>query len=205
MIKTILNTKISKVDNKIPDNSKYITAQEFNELTAENFGAILKQANLVNKTEFDNKLTSFNTLIISNRTKHLEVEKKLNSLITKDYNYFSGTIYFTINDESQNTFFYQPTLDTLKLKKGKSADYVLSWKSKGLYTSKLTPLYTAFLHSIKLSEYRIGMKFDKDPLAVEQNNSLSKIVNVYIVYDLDAWPRNPTTISNLKNLLIWSN
>ena len=30
------------------------------------------------------------------------------------------------------------------------------------------------------------IKFDKDPLAVEQKNHLTKIVNLYIVYDLDA-------------------
>ena len=34
---------------------------------------------------------------------------------------------------------------------------------------------------MKLSEYRIGLKFDKDPLALEQNSYLTKIVNVYIV------------------------
>ena len=45
------------------------------------------QANLVTKTEFDNKLTSFNKRITSNKTKHLEVRKKLESLITKDYNF----------------------------------------------------------------------------------------------------------------------
>ena len=39
-------------------------------------------------------------------------------------------------------------------------------------------------------------KFDKDTLAVEKSNYLSKIVNIYIVYDLDAWPRIPT--NNLK-------
>ena len=38
----------------------------------------------------------------------------------------------------------------------------------------------------------MGIKFDKDHLAVKQNNYLNKTVNVYIVYDLDAWPRNPT-------------
>ena len=54
---------------------------------------------------------------------------------------------------------------------------------------------------MKLSEYRIGIKFDKDPLAIEQNNYLTKIVSVYIVYDLDAWPRNPTNNFNLKNCL----
>ena len=43
---TILNTKISKVEGKIPCNSKYITTQEFNMLTAENFAARLKQADL---------------------------------------------------------------------------------------------------------------------------------------------------------------
>ena len=29
------------------------------------------------------------------------------------------------------------------------------------------PLHTAFLHSIKLSGYTMGVQFDKDPLAVE--------------------------------------
>ena len=173
---TVLNTKISEVENKIPDNSKYITSQEFNKLTAEHFTARLKQADLVDKTDFDNKPTSFT----SNKTKRLEVQKKLNSLITKDYyNFFLGRIYLTSNDGSQNTFVYQPTLDTLELKKDKGSDYVLSWKSKGVFNSKLKPLYTAFLHSIKLSEYKTGIKFDKDPLAVEQNNYLSKIVNVF--------------------------
>ena len=56
--KTVLNTKISEVENKIHDGSKYITTQEFNKLTAENFAARLKQADLVNKTDFDSKLTS---------------------------------------------------------------------------------------------------------------------------------------------------
>ena len=40
-------------------------------------------------------------------------------------------------------------------------------------------------------------KFDKGPLAVEQN--LSIIVNVYIVYDLHAWPRNSTNNFKFKN------
>ena len=53
-------TKISEVENKIPDDSRYITIQEFKKLTAENFAARLKKADLVNKTGFDNKLTCFN-------------------------------------------------------------------------------------------------------------------------------------------------
>ena len=60
--------------------------------------------------------------------------------------------------------------------------YVLEWKSNGVYNSKLQPLYTAFLHSIKLfhilSGYRMRIKFHKLSLAVEQNSYLTKIVNV---------------------------
>ena len=43
------------------------------------------------------------------------------------------------------------------------------------------------------------MKFGKYPLAVEQNNYLKKIVNVYIVYDLVAWPKILLKIFTLKN------
>ena len=43
------------------------------------------------------------------------------------------------------------------------------------------------------------IKFDKDALAIEQNNYASKIVNVYIVYGLDAWLRNPTNYFKFKN------
>ena len=103
---------------KVPGHAKYIASQEFDKLTAENFAARLKQANLVSKTNFDNKLISFNSKITSNKTKCLEVQKKLNSLITKDYIFFLSRICFTSNDGSQNTFVYQPKLDTLELKKG---------------------------------------------------------------------------------------
>ena len=114
---TVLNTKISEVENKMLDNSKYITTPEFNKLTGENFTARLKEANLVNKSDFDNKLTSFNRRITSNKTKHLKVYKKLNSLITNEYSFFLVIIYFTSNNGSQNTSVYQPTLGALELKK----------------------------------------------------------------------------------------
>ena len=37
MTTTVFNTKISEVENKIFGNSKYITTQEFNKLTAKRF------------------------------------------------------------------------------------------------------------------------------------------------------------------------
>ena len=44
----------------------------------------------------------------------------------------------------------------------------------------------------------MGIKFDKDPSAVEQNNYLTKIVNVYFFYDLYDWPKVPLKIYTLK-------
>ena len=49
---TVLNTKVSEVENKMPKYERYITASEFNKLTAESFAARLKQANLVTKNWF---------------------------------------------------------------------------------------------------------------------------------------------------------
>ena len=48
-----LNTKISRVENGIPNNSKYITSQKFNKIATEIFAGRLKQADLVKKTDFD--------------------------------------------------------------------------------------------------------------------------------------------------------
>ena len=72
----LLNTKISEVENKIPDHTKYIILYLISKLTAKHFSASLKQANLVSKTDFDNKLISFNRKITSSKTKYLEVQKK---------------------------------------------------------------------------------------------------------------------------------
>ena len=104
------------------------------------------------KTGFDNKQTSYNRWILSNKTKYLEFQKKLNSLVPNDHNFFLVRMKFKSSDGSQNTFVYQPTLDTLELKKDKVTDYVLSWKWKEVYNSKLESLCTAFLNSINFLE-----------------------------------------------------
>ena len=57
------------------------------------------------------------------------------------------------------------------------------------------------MDGIKVSGYRMGIKFDKGPLSVEQSNYCTKIVNVHIVYDLDAWPKNSTNNFKFKNCL----
>ena len=69
----VLNTKIGEIEHKMTDHTNCIPIQEFNKLTGENFKERLNQADLVSKTDFDNKLISFNRKITSIKTKYLEV------------------------------------------------------------------------------------------------------------------------------------
>ena len=54
------------------------------------------------------------------------------------------------------------------------------------------------MHSIKISGYRIGTQFDNSVLAVKQNKYVTRIVNAYIVYNLDTWPKIPYNVFKLK-------
>ena len=80
--KTDYNTKITEIEKKLTDHNhdKYITTPEFNTLAADVFNARLAQANLITKTDFDAKLSSLNTKIMSNKSKHLLVENELKKL-----------------------------------------------------------------------------------------------------------------------------
>ena len=53
MKKADYNVKFDEIEKKITNhgNDKYVSRQEFNTLTTENFAARLKQANLANKND----------------------------------------------------------------------------------------------------------------------------------------------------------
>ena len=94
------NTKIDEIEKKKidHDHEKYITTQEANKLTAENFAARLKQTNLksksnisdfLNKVYFDNILENLNKKVTLNKSRHVEVNnlddlsKKVKLISTK--------------------------------------------------------------------------------------------------------------------------
>ena len=117
---------MSEVENKFPNHDNYITTPEFNRLTAENFTAWLTQANLVNKTDFDNnKLININKKITSNKTKYVEAEK--NSWYNKQSCanirtgiwFLLGRMYFTGNDGYQNFQVFASMLISLILDSNK--------------------------------------------------------------------------------------
>ena len=79
---TDYKTKISQIENKITtdhDHDKYITTQEFNKSTLENFNARLKQANLASKSD----IGSFVKKIDLNKNELNELSKKVKAISTK--------------------------------------------------------------------------------------------------------------------------
>ena len=132
---TVVENKIPNVSNLMLVTQKYneIEKKVSNKLAPENFSTRLKEANLesksdiaasVKKVDFDDKIKNVNKKVTSNKAKHVlvqnelnELSKKVKLLSTKDYSSFLSRIYFASNDGSQNKFVYQPTLDTLELKK----------------------------------------------------------------------------------------
>ena len=187
MKKPSYKTKINKIEKKIADHdhAKYVTTQEFNKLTADNFAARLAQAKLaskadiadfVKKADFDDNLKNLDKDVTSYKTNHVQVENELNEplvklvklLSAKDYSFFIGTMYFTSNDGSENMFVYQPTFNMLELRKDKITEYVIGWKSKGVHNSKCIALRGAFLPNIKHFSKKIGKQFNCSSCTTKQ-------------------------------------
>ena len=99
--------------NQITDHD-HGTTQELDKLTSENFASRVAQGNLaskndidsfVKKKDFDDKLKKVNKKVISNKTKHIEAEKKITDLTNKvvqisDKGYYFFARHFTGNDNS---------------------------------------------------------------------------------------------------------
>ena len=86
--KTDYSTKVNEIERKIIDHNhdKYTTTTtEFHKLTSENFAARLKQANLVNKTDFDNQLKNLNKKLLQiNQNMHLlKMNLKITDILTQ--------------------------------------------------------------------------------------------------------------------------
>ena len=186
------NTKVCEINKKITDH-----ATEFNELK-------LAQAGLVTKTDFDNELKKYNKKIVSNKTKSLLIEKKLDAF---DLSYFCGKNYFD-EDGTQNWFVFQPMGKYLKIDyTAKNIDYVLSWESKEISGSDINSIKTNnYLLNPRIDQYdtsKVGIKFDGSFLNRFPPSILhSKIVNIYLVYEISSH-YNDISYPTLEFLFIW--
>ena len=71
-------------------------------------------------------------------------------------------------------FVCQLVFSRLVLKEGEGSEYVIAWKSKGLFETELYSLHNDFLHNIIQFRYKIRMKFNTTPLFIDKNNYVTK-------------------------------
>ena len=109
-----------------------------------------------------------------------------------DLSYFLFTLFFGF-DGFQNMFIYQPksTKELNTLLVGNQQRYILL-----NYT-------VTYWYSKWLSGYKIEIKSDDSILVVEQYIYTIKLVNGYIVCDLDIWQKLSLKRLRAKKLFIW--
>ena len=114
--KTVYTTKITEIKNKLNDHDhdKYITTLEFITIAASAFSTRSAQANLVAKTDFNNKVTGLDNKIAANKTKNDTIENELKKLKTFDASYFRGKSHFE-EDGTQDYLVFQPVHRYIKL------------------------------------------------------------------------------------------
>ena len=156
-------------------------------MVADDFNARLAQANLITKTDFDAKLSSFHRRITQNKTKHLLVENKLSKLKTFDSSYLIGKSHFE-EDGTQSYLVFQPINKYFKVIT--DTDYISSWKSKGLSAENIKPATTSD-NSLTpaLSYYGTKTRAKFTGSYLKQTNisyAHGKVVNIYIVYEFGA-------------------
>ena len=91
------------------------------------------------KNRFWSKLSSLNRKVTSSNTKHVLLENEFKKLKAFDLSYFIGKNHFE-EDGAQNYLVFQPIVRYFKVNTIINiADYVLSWKSKGLSAESIKP------------------------------------------------------------------
>ena len=103
-----------------------------------------------------------------------DLKKKVEAISKKDYCFFLGRIYFTRDDGSQNMFAYQATLSAIKYHNTRT-EYVISWRSKGFYIIKFTPINNDLSPNILYFNRKIALQFDFTPLIVNQTITQQKL------------------------------
>ena len=176
-----------------------------NKLTLENCVARLKQVNLVNKTDFDDKLKILNRKITWNKTKYVLVKNEFKKLETFDSSLFIGQSYFS-NDGVQLYLIFQPIYKTITTFSSLK-DTFSEWESKELSNEKFTcPCIANVSVSPKrvwMNNTKIRLKFKGSCLKQEDTAPFTpnNVVNLFIVYELDSWSSDLDTDFSLVGCL----
>ena len=156
---------------------------------------------MITKTDFDAKLLSLNRKITQNKTKPFRVENELKKLKKFDSSYFIGKSHFE-EDGTENYLIFQSINRYFKIG---NSDYVLSWKSKGLSAESITPPSAPnnFLNpSLNYLGTKIRVRFSGSCLKQDKiTYTHGKIVNIYIVYEINKKDNTIISDPTLENCL----
>ena len=136
-------------------------------------------------------MLSLNRKITENKTKHLLVENELNKLKTFDSSYIIGKSHFE-EDGTQNYLVFEPMLRYFKVNTIINvANYIVSWKSKGLSEETIIRPTTSDNSLAPVLIYydfgKVKVKFTWSCLKQPKPSITHKnVVNIYIVYELGA-------------------
>ena len=125
-------------------------------------------------------MLSLNKKITANKTKHF--------LNDNDLSCYRGKQYFDEGSGKQNYLVFLPINKYLKLNSvANTADYVLSWQSKGLSDESIKPPTTTNSRlTPELNYYGTKTKIKFTGSCLKQSSYIlthEKVVNIYIVYE----------------------
>ena len=145
----------------------------------------------MNKTDIDKKLININKKITSNKTKHIEAEKKLTDLTKKiaktsekGFDFLLGRMYFIGDDGYQNFLGFVPMLSSLILDGNRKVTHCIS---TGISSKKIKPFDTGLKPTMfNLANDRVNLNFNNSVLVQKCFSSLYSnfILKLYIVYEL---------------------
>ena len=101
-------------------------------------------------------------------------------------------MYFTGNDGYQYFLVSMPMFSSIILDSNKK---FTNWKSTGISPEKIKPFDTNLEPTMpNLANARVSLKFSNSVLVQKNASSLYSnfILNLYVVHELNTWPRNST-------------
>ena len=110
-------------------------------------------------------------------------------IVNNDFRYYHGKNYFD-KDGALNYYVFQPLFKYLEVAHVGNITYILSWKSRGLYNTKIKSTVTTNYQlnpSMNIYDMKIRIKsngsfLNQCPLTMPHKN----IVNIYIVYEITS-------------------
>ena len=146
-------------------------------------------------------MSSLNKKISKSKADHLIVRKEINKIKNFDLSYFIGKNHFE-EDGLQNYLVFEPMHKYLKTD---SSYHISSWTSKGLSNESITPPSAAnnFLTpSLNYLGTKIRVKFSGSCLKQDKvTYTHGKIVNIYIVYEINKKDNTIISDPTLENCL----